>query len=108
MINRLRWLGILPIKLFFPLDGKGALICPVAFILTMEKIEWNFLCSLAVVPSAYVVSFFAMVMIIAIGSFLMAVPLAFSPVMVSGLSGFFFGDIAHCSLLLRLICVPWF
>ena len=108
MIDWLRWLGILPIKLFFPLDGKGALICPVAFILTMEKIEWNFLCSLAVVPSAYVVSFFAMVMIIAIGSFLVAVPLAFRPVMVSVLSGFFFGDIVHRSFVLQLICVPRF
>ena len=108
MIDWLRWLGILPIKLFFPLDGKGALVCPVAFILTMEKTEWNFLSSLAVVPSAYVVSFFAMVMIIAIGSFLVAVPFAFSPVMVSGVSRFFFGNVVHYSFVLRFISVPWF
>ena len=80
----------------------------MAFILTIEKIEWNFLCSLAVVPSAYVVSFFAMVMIIAIGSFLVAVPLAFSPVMVSGVSRFFFGNVVHYYFVLRFISVPWF
>jgi len=80
----------------------------MAFILAMEKIEWNFLPSTAVVSSAFVVSFFAMVMLISVGPFLVAVPLAFHPVMVSGLSGFFFGDIVHRSFVLRLICVPRF
>src|SRR6185312_15189429 len=36
------------------------------------------------------------------------VPLAFAPVMVSVLLGFFFGHVVHCSLLLRLFSVPWF
>jgi len=74
----------------------------MAFVLAMEIPKRDFLSSAAVVSSAL------LVMIIAAGPFLMAVPLAFPPVMVSGLSGFFFGDIVHCSLLLRLICVPWF
>ena len=108
MVDWLRWLGILSIELFFPLDGEGAFVCPMAFILAMEKTEWNFLSSAAVVPSAFAVSFFAMVTIIAVGSFLVAVPLAFPPVMVSGLSGFFFGNVVHCSFVLRLISVPWF
>ena len=108
MINRLRWLGILLIELFFSFKGEGAFICPMAFVLAVEKTECDFLSSTSTVSPAFVVSFLAMVTIIAIGPFFMAVPLAFPPVMVSGLSGFFFGDIVHCSLLLRLICVPWF
>ena len=107
MIDWLRWLGILPIKLFFPLDGEGTFVRPMAFILTMEKTEWNFLSSAAVIPSTFVVSLFAMVTIIAVGSFIMTVPLAFSPVMVSGVSRFFFGNVVHYSLVLRLISVPW-
>ena len=102
MINWHCWLGVLLIKLFFSFNGEGAFICPVAFVLAVEKTECDFLSSTSAVSSAFVVSF------IAIGPFFMAVPLAFPPVMVSGLSGFFFGDIVHCSLLLRLICVPWF
>ena len=91
MIDWLRWLGILPVKLFFSFNGEGAFICPMVFVLPMEETEWNFLSSTAAVSSAFVVSFFAMVMIIAVGSFFMSVPLAFAPVMVSVLSGFFFG-----------------
>ena len=49
-----------------------------------------------------------MVTIIAVGPFLVAVPLALSPVMVSGLSRFFFGNVVHYSFVLRLISVPWF
>ena len=108
MIYWLHWLGVLPIKLFFSFNGEGAFICPMAFVLAVEKTKCNFFSSTATVSSAFVVSFFAMVTIIAIGPFFVVVPLTFPPVMVSGLSGFFFGDIAHCSLLLRLICVPWF
>jgi len=108
MINSHCWLGVLLIKLFFSFNGEGAFICPMALVLPVEETEWNFLSSTAVVSSAFVVSFFAMVTIIAIGPLFVAVPLAFPPVMVSGLSGFFFGDIVHCSLLLWLICVPWF
>ena len=108
MIDWLRWLGILPIKLFFLFNGKMAFICPMAFVLAVEETEWNFLSSTAAISSAFVVSFFAMVIVIMVGPFLVAVPLAFPPVMVSGLSGFFFGDIDHCSFLLRLICVPRF
>ena len=108
MINWLRWLGILLIELFFSFNGKGAFICPMAFVLAVEKTEWNFVSSTAAVSSAFVVSFLAMVTIIAVGPLFMVVRLAFPPVMVSGLSGFFFGDIVHCSFLLRLICVPRF
>lgn len=111
MIDWLRWLGILPIKLFFSFNGEGAFICPMAFVLPVEETEWNFLSSTAVVSSAFVVSFFAMVTIIAVGSFFVAVPLAFAPVMVSLLSGgegFFFGHVVHCSFLLRLVSMPWF
>ena len=108
MINWLRWLGVLPIKLFFSFNGEGAFICPMAFVLAVEKKEWDFLSSTSTVSPAFVVSFLAIVTIIAIGPFFVAVSLAFPPVMVSGLSGFFFRDIVHCSLLLRLICVPWF
>jgi len=64
--------------------------------------------SIAAVSSAFVVSFFAMVTIIAVGSFFVAVPLVFAPVMVSVLSGFFFGHVVHCSFLLRLVSVPRF
>ena len=84
MIDWLRWFGILPIKLFFPLDGEGAFVCPMTFILTMEIAEWDFLSSATVVSSAFVVSLFAMVMIIVAGSFIRTVPLTFSPAMVSG------------------------
>jgi len=106
MIDWLRWLEILLVKLFFSFNGEGAFICPMAFVLAVEETEWNFLSSTAAVSSAFVVSFFAMVAIIMIGPFFVAVPLTFPPVMVSGLSGFFFGDIVHCSFLLQLICVP--
>ena len=102
MIDWLRWLGILPIKLFFPFNGEEAFICPMVFVLVVEETEWNFL------SSAFVVSFFAMVTIIAVGSFFVAVPLAFAPVMVSVLSGFFFGYGIHYSFLLRLVSVPRF
>jgi hypothetical protein len=108
MIDWLRWLGILPIKLFFSFNGEGAFICPMALVLAVEKIEWNFLSSTAAVSSTFVVSFFAMVTIIAVGPFFMVVPLAFLPVMVFGISGFFFGDVVHCSFLLRLVSVPRF
>ena len=108
MIDWLRWMGILPSKLFFSFNCEGVFVCPMAFVFDVEKIERNFLPSTAAVSSAFVVSFFAMVTIIAVGPFLMAVPLAFRLVMVSGLSGFFFGDIVHRSFVLRLICVPRF
>ena len=78
----------------------------MVFVLPMEETEWNFLSSTTAVSPAFVVSFLTMVTIIAIGPFFMEVPLAFPPVMVSGLSGFFFGDIIHHSFVLRLICVP--
>ena len=77
----------------------------MAFILSMEKTEWNFLSSAAV---AFVVSLFAMVTIIAVGSFFVVVPLTFAPVMVSVLSGFFFGHVVHCSFLLLLISMSRF
>jgi len=109
MIDWLHWLGILPVKLFFSFNGEGAFICPMAFVLPVEETEWNFVSSAAAVSSAFVVSFFAMVTIIAVGSFFVAVPLAFAPVMVSVLSGgFFFGHVVHCSFLLRLVSMPWF
>ena len=108
MIDWLRWLGILPIKLFFSFNGEGAFICPMAFVLAVEKTEWNFFSSTAAVSSAFVVSFFTMVMIIAVESFFMAVPLAFAPVMVSVLSGLLFGHVVHCSSLLRLVSMPRF
>ena len=108
MIYWLRWLGVLPIKLFFCFNGEGAFICPMAFVLAVEKTEWDFLSSTSAVSSAFVVSFLAMVTIIAVGPFLLAVPLAFQLVMVSGLSGFFFGDIVHRSFVLQLIYVPRF
>ena len=87
MIDWLRCLGILPIKLFFSFNGEGAFICPMAFVFAVEKTKRNFLPSTAIVSSAFVVSFFAMVTIIAVGSFFVAVPLAFAPVMVSVLLG---------------------
>ena len=109
MIDWLCWLGILPVKLFFSFNGEGAFICPMAFVLPVEETKWNFLSSTAAVSSAFVVVFFAMVTIIAVGSFFMAVPLAFAPMMVSVLSwGFFFGHVVHCSFLLRLVSMPWF
>ena len=79
MIDWLRWLGILPNKFFFSFNGEGTFICPMAFVFAVEITEWNFLPSTAVVCSAFVVSFLVMVTIIAIGPFLVAVPLAFSP-----------------------------
>jgi len=109
MIDWLRWLGILPVKLFFSFNGEGAFICPMALILPVEETEWNFFSSTAVVSSAFVVSFFAMVTIIAVGSFFVAVPLAFAPVMVSLVSrGFFFGHVVHCSFLPWFASMPWF
>ena len=80
----------------------------MAFVLAVEETEWNFLSSTAAISSAFAVSFLAMVTIIAVGSFFVAVPLAFAPVMVSVLSGFFFGHVVHCSFLLRLVSVPRF
>ena len=80
----------------------------MTFVLAVEKTECNFFSSTVAVSSAFVVSFFAMVTIIAVGSFFVAVPLAFAPVMVSVLSGFFFGHVVHCSFLLRLVSVPQF
>ena len=41
MIDWLRWLGILPVKLFFSFNGEGAFICPMAFVLPVEETEWN-------------------------------------------------------------------
>ena len=108
MIDWLRWLGILPVKFFFSFNGEGAFICPMDLVLPVEETEWNFLSSTASVSSAFVVSFFAMVTIITVGSFFMAVPLAFAPVMVSVLSGLLFRHVVHCSSLLRLVSVPWF
>ena len=109
MIYWLHWLGVLPIKLFFSFNGEGAFICPMAFVLPVEEIECNFLSSTAAVSSAFVVSFFAMVTIIAVGSFFVVIPLAFALVMVSVLSGgFFFGHVVHCSFLLWLVSMPWF
>ena len=108
MVDWLRWLEILPIELFFSFNGEGAFICPMALVLAVEKTEWNFLSSTAAISSAFVVSFFAMVTVIAVGPFLVAVPLAFPPVMVSGLSGIFFENIVHYSFVLRLISVPRF
>ena len=108
MIDRLRWLGILPVKFFFSFNGEGALVCPMAFVLPVEETEWNFLPSTTAVPSAFVLSIFAMLTIIAVGSFFMLVPFAFALVMVSVLSGSFFGHIVHRSFLPGLISVPWF
>jgi len=39
MIDWLRWLGILPIKLFFSFNGEGAFICQMAFVLPVEETE---------------------------------------------------------------------
>ena len=108
MIDWLRWLGILPIKLFFSFNGEGAFICPMAFVLPVEETEWNFLSSTTAVSSAFVVSLFAMVTIIAVGSSFVAVSLAFAPVMVSVLSGLLFGHVVYYSSLLRLVSVPRF
>ena len=108
MIDWLRWLGILPIELFFPPDGEGAFVYPMAFILFVEIAKWDFLSSTPIVSLTLVDSFFTMVTVIAAGSFIMMVPLAFSPVMVSGVSRFFFGNVVHCFLMLRLISVTWF
>jgi len=101
-------LGILALELCILLDGDGAFVSPVAFVFAMEITEWYFLSSAAIVSSAFVVSPFAKVTIIAAGSFIMTVPLAFPPVMVSGVSRFFFGNVVHCFLMLRLISVTWF
>ena len=108
MIDWLRWLGVQPIELFFPLNAEGALVCPMAFVLAMEIPKMDFLSSAAVVSSALLESLFAMVMIIADGPFLMAVPLALPPVMVFRLSRFFFENVVHCSFVLRLISMPQF
>ena len=76
------------------------------FVLAMEITKRGLLSSATVVSSILLVSLFAMVTIIAAGPFLMAVPLAFPPVMVFGLSGFFFGNVVHCSFVLCLISMP--
>ena len=102
------WRTHLSVKLFFSFNGEGAFICPMAFVLPVEETECNFFSSTAAVSSAFVVSFFVMVTIIAVGSFFVAVPLAFAPVMVSVLSGFFFEHVVHYSFLLRLVSVPRF
>jgi len=91
MIDWFCWLGILPIKLLFPFNCERALVCPVAFVLAVEETERNFLPSTTAVPSAFVLSVFAMVMIIAVGSFFVSVPFAIALVTVSVLSGPLFG-----------------
>ena len=73
----------------------------------MEIAERDFLSSTPIVSSALLVLFFTMVTVIAAGSFIMMVPLFFSLVMVFGVSRFFFRNIVHYSLVLRLISVPW-
>ena len=108
MIDWFCWLGILPIKLLFPFNCEGALICPVAFVLAVEETERNFLPSTTAIPSAFVLSVFAMVTIIAVGSFFVSVPFSLALVTVSVLSGSLFGYVVHCSFLPRLIGVPWF
>ena len=65
MIDWLRQLGIESIELFFPLNGEGALICPMAFVLAMEITKRGFLSSATVVSLVLLVSLFAMVTIIA-------------------------------------------
>ena len=80
----------------------------MAFVLAMEITKRGFLSSATVVSSVLLVSLFAMVTIIAVVPFLVMVPLALPPVMVFGLSGFFFGHVVHCSFLLRLVSVPQF
>jgi len=73
VIDWLRWLGVQPIELFFPLNGEGALVCPMAFVLAMEITKMGFLSSAVVVSSVLLVSVFAMVAIIAAGPFIMMV-----------------------------------
>jgi hypothetical protein len=80
----------------------------MAFLLAMEITKKDFLSSSSIVSSALLVSLFAMVTIIAAGPFLVVVPLAFPPVMVFGLSGFFFGNVVHYSFVLCLISMPRF
>jgi len=82
VIDWLRWLRVHLIKLFFPLDGEGALVCPMAFVLAMEIAKKGFLSSATIVSSVFLVPLFAMVAIIAAGPFFMEVPLSLSPVMV--------------------------
>ena len=74
----------------------------------MEIAKRGFLSPATVLSLVLLVSLFAMVTIIAVGSFIMTVPLVFSPVMVSGVSRFFFRDVVYCFLVLHLISVPWF
>ena len=82
MIDWLCWLRILPIELFFRLNGEGAFVCPMAFILSMEIAERDFLSSTPIVSSVFLVPLFAMVTIITDGPFFVAVPLSLPPVMV--------------------------
>ena len=82
MFDWLRRLGIESIELFFPLNGEGALICPMAFVLAMEITKTGFLSSATVVSSVFLVPVFAMVTIITARPFFVAVPLSLPPVMV--------------------------
>ena len=108
MIDWLRRLRIESIELFFSLNGEGALVCPMAFVLAMEITKRGLLSSATVVSSILLVSLFAMVTIIAAGPFLVAVPLALPPLMVFRLLRFFFENVVHCSFVLRLISMPQF
>ena len=83
MIDWLRWLGILSIELFLPLDGEGEFVCPMALILSVEIAERDFLSSAPIVSSTLVVLIFAVVLVIAARLVVMTVPLSFSPVIVS-------------------------
>jgi len=82
VIDWLRQLGIESIELFFPLNGEGALVCPMAFVLAMEITKGVFLSSVTVVSSVFLVPLFAMAAIITAGPFFVAVPLSLPPVMV--------------------------
>ena len=75
-IDWLRRLGILPIELFFPLDGDGAIQWP--FIFAMEIAEPDFLSSAPIVSSALAVPLFAVVSVIVIGLVIVTV-LHFTP-----------------------------
>ena len=82
MVDWLCWLGVQPIELFFPLNGEGALVCPMAFVLAMEITKGGFLSSATVVSSVFLVPVFAMATIITARPFFVAVPLSLPPVMV--------------------------
>ena len=82
MIDWLRWLGVQLIELFFPLNGEGALVCPMAFVLAMEITKRGFLSSATVDSSVFLVPLLVMAAIITAGPFFVAVPLSLPPVMV--------------------------